>query len=168
MFIRFGTGRGVNMLNVGDQAPDVELPGLEGGERTLSELLGGESLILYFYPADFSPVCTREACAIRDKTPALDAVGVRVLGVSTQGETSHQRFRAAYQLPFPLISDPARDLIKAFGVEGPFGIGVRRATFLIGPDRVIRSRAVADLFLGDHLALIEEAIAAQANPPATS
>ena len=148
------------MLDVGDLAPDVALEGLDGPRQTLSDVLAGESLILYFYPADFSPVCTGEACALRDRNPQLEAVGVRVLGVSPQGETSHERFRDTYDLPFPLVSDGSREVIKAFGVEGPFGVGVRRATFLIGPDRVIRGRAVADLFLGDHLALIEEAIEA--------
>lgn len=143
------------MLDVGDTAPDVALEGYEGPEGTLSELLAGDSLLLYFYPADFSPVCTREACAFRDRNDALNEVGVRIVGVSPQGADSHRRFRDTHKLPFPLISDASRALIEAFGVGGPFGIGVRRATFLIGPDRVIRARALADLFLGSHLELIE-------------
>lgn len=148
------------MLNVGDVVPDVALDGYEGPEQSLSALLGDDSLLLYFYPADFSPVCTREACAFRDRNEALSGVGVRVVGVSPQGADSHRRFRDTHGLPFPLVSDASRKLIDAFGVGGPFGIGVRRATFLIGPDRVIRGRAVADLFLGSHLELIEEALGA--------
>lgn len=146
------------MLKVGDTAPDFALEEFDGQETTLSELLDGESLVVYFYPADFSPVCTREACALRDRHDALREVGVRVLGVSPQGRESHRRFRESYQLPFALLSDPSRKVIDAFGVNGPLGFGVRRATFLIGPDRVIRTRAVAEIFLGSHMDLIQAAI----------
>ena len=146
------------MLKVGDTAPDFVLEDFDGPQTTLSELLDGESLVVYFYPADFSPVCTREACALRDRHDALREVGVRVLGVSPQGRDSHRRFRESYQLPFALLSDPSRKVIEAFGVNGPLGFGVRRATFLIGPDRTIRTRAVADVFLGSHLELIQAAI----------
>ena len=146
------------MLKVGDTAPDFALEDFDGPQTTLSELLDGESLVVYFYPADFSPVCTREACALRDRHDALREVGVRVLGVSPQGRDSHRRFRESYQLPFALLSDPSRKVIEAFGVNGPLGFGVRRATFLIGADRTIRTRAVADVFLGSHLELIQAAI----------
>jgi peroxiredoxin Q/BCP len=146
------------MLKVGDTAPDFALEDFDGPQTTLSELLDGESLVVYFYPADFSPVCTREACALRDRHDALREVGVRVLGVSPQGRDSHRRFRESYQLPFELLSDPSRKVIEAFGVNGPLGFGVRRATFLIGPDRTIRSRAVAEVFLGSHMDLIQAAI----------
>jgi peroxiredoxin Q/BCP len=146
------------MLKVGDTAPDFALEDFDGPQTSLSELLDGESLVVYFYPADFSPVCTREACALRDRHDALREVGVRVLGVSPQGRDSHKRFRESYQLPFALLSDPSRKVIEAFGVNGPLGFGVRRATFLIGPDRTIRTRAVADVFLGSHLELIQAAI----------
>jgi len=146
------------MLKVGDTAPDFALEDFDGPQTTLSELLDGESLVVYFYPADFSPVCTREACALRDRHDALREVGVRVLGVSPQGSDSHRRFRESYKLPFALLSDPSRKVIEAFGVNGPLGFGVRRATFLIGPDRTIRTRAVADVFLGSHLELIQAAI----------
>lgn len=146
------------MLKVGDTAPDFALEEFDGPETTLSELLDEKSLVVYFYPADFSPVCTREACALRDRHDALREVGVRVLGVSPQGRESHRRFRESYQLPFALLSDPSRKVIDAFGVNGPLGFGVRRATFLIGPDRVIRTRAVAEIFLGSHMDLIQAAI----------
>ena len=99
------------MLKVGDTAPDFALEDFDGPQTTLSELLDGESLVVYFYPADFSPVCTREACALRDRHDALREVGVRVLGVSPQGRDSHRRFRESYQLPFALLSDPSRKVI---------------------------------------------------------
>ena len=146
------------MLKVGDIAPDFALEGFDGPQTTLSELLDGESLVVYFYPADFSPVCTREACALRDRHDALREVGIRILGVSPQGQDSHKRFRESFNLPFALLSDSSRKVIDAFGVNGPLGFGVRRATFLLGADRKIRARAVADVFLGSHLDLIKAAI----------
>ena len=146
------------MLKVGDIAPDFALESFDGPETTLSELLGEESLVVYFYPADFSPVCTREACALRDRHDALREVVILILGVSPQGQDSHKRFRESFNLPFALLSDSSRKVIDAFGVNGPLGFGVRRATFLLGSDRKIRARAVADVFLRSHLDLIKAAI----------
>jgi peroxiredoxin Q/BCP len=120
-------------------------------------------VVLYFYPADFSPVCTAQACAIRDRHESLDAAGVQVFGVSPQGSTSHTRFAERHGLPFALLSDPDRQAIRAFGVQGPFGFGVRRATFLIDRERVIRARAVADLTLGGHLDLIRSVLETEEN-----
>jgi len=146
------------MLNVGDHAPDFSLTDQDGETVTLASLLAAGDLVLYFYPADFTPVCTREACVFRDRHAALADRGVRVVGVSPQSATSHQRFRDAYALPFQLLCDEKKSLIRAFGVDGPLGFGVRRATFLIGRDGRIRNRAVADIFLGDHQALIDAAL----------
>jgi peroxiredoxin Q/BCP len=147
------------MLNIGDRAPDFTLTDQDGQAVTLAGLLREGDLVLYFYPADFTPVCTREACVFRDHHAALADRGVRVVGVSPQSATSHQRFRETYALPFRLLCDEKKAVIRAFGVDGPLGFGVRRATFLIGRDGTIRNRAVADIFLGDHQALIDAALA---------
>jgi peroxiredoxin Q/BCP len=125
----------------------------------LAGLLAGGDVVLYFYPADFTPVCTREACEFRDRFDDLSSVGVQIVGVSPQSASSHQRFRASFSLPFPLLCDERKVLIKAFGVDGPLGFGVRRATYLIGTDGIIKKRVVADLFLGDHMELIRGVIA---------
>lgn len=146
------------MLKAGDTAPQFSLPDQDGNVVALTELLKAGDLVLYFYPADFTPVCTREACEFRDRFDDLSSVGVQIVGVSPQSAKSHQNFRDAFNLPFPLLCDERKQLIKAFGVDGPLGFGVRRATYLIGADGVIKNRAVADIFLGDHVALIRGVI----------
>lgn len=146
------------MLNVGDVAPEFDQLDQTGERLVLSELLKDGELILYFYPADFTPVCTAEACLFRDNFADLEDVGVRVVGVSPQDSASHQKFTDSFELPFSLLPDEEKSLIKAFGVAGPLGIGVRRVTYLIGQDAVIRSRSVADIFLGNHSDLIQEVL----------
>ena len=147
------------MLEKGERAPDFTLPDQDGRERTLSSLLDGESLILYFYPADFTPGCTREACDLRDLHTQILGAGLRVVGVSPQSPDSHRRFRDKHGLPFTLLSDEGKSVIKAFGVDGPLGIGVRRATFLIDRGRVVRDAVMADLRVARHKEFVENAIA---------
>jgi thioredoxin-dependent peroxiredoxin len=149
------------MLKVGEMAPDFSLPDQDGTPVTLAALLAGGDLVLYFYPADFTPVCTREACEFRDHHDALRRIGAQVIGVSPQSVASHQRFRTAYSLPFPLLCDGDKTVIRAYGVDGPLGFGVRRATFHIGRDGRVQNRVVADIFLGDHIELIEKVVAKQ-------
>jgi len=149
------------MLDIGEIAPDFDLPNQDGARVTLDELTRDSEVVLYFYPADFTPVCTREACAFRDRHASLEGVGARVVGVSPQSAKSHKRFQEAYQLPFALLSDDDKRVIRAYGVDGFFGLGVRRATFHIGRDKRVKNRVVADIFLGDHLELIQRVVAEQ-------
>jgi len=142
------------MLNIGDTAPDFELTDENGAQVTLDDLLAGESLILYFYPADFTPLCTAEACSID-----IVDVGIKVVGISPQSERTHQRFKKQFNIPFPLLFDKDKKVIKAFGVDGPLGFGVRRATYLIGKDKNIENRVVSDLFIGSHTEFVKEVIA---------
>ncbi len=150
------------MLKPGDEAPDFELPDQDGMDRRLSDLLGGKPLILYFYPADFTPGCTKEACDLRDLHTRILASGLRVVGVSPQPPESHRRFREKFALPFMLLSDEDKTAIKAYGVDGPLGIGVRRATFLVDAKRRITDAVLADLRIGRHQAFVERAIEARA------
>lgn len=147
------------MLNIGDTAPDFELTDENGAQVTLDDLLAGESLILYFYPADFTPLCTAEACSIRDMHDDIVDVGIKVVGISPQSERTHQRFKKQFNIPFPLLFDKDKKVIKAFGVDGPLGFGVRRATYLIGKDKNIENRVVSDLFIGSHTEFVKEVIA---------
>ena len=146
------------MLAAGSKAPDFVLANDEGGESSLNDLLENGPLILYFYPADFTPGCTKEACSIRDIHNDIQAVGLQVVGVSPQDVESHQRFRDEYELPFTLLSDPDKVAIKMYDVDGPFGVGVRRATFLISQDRKIQDAMIADVRIGRHQEFIEKAI----------
>jgi peroxiredoxin Q/BCP len=145
------------MLKVGDTAPDFSLPDQDGRPQTLDALLAGGPLILFFYPADFSPVCTRQACEFRDGYADLAAAGISVAGVSPNSHASHRRFDDRHKLGYPLLADPDKAVIKAFGIDGPLGIGMRRATFLIGSDRTIQAAVRADFRLGPHRELIRQA-----------
>lgn len=146
------------MLSAGSKAPEFILCNHEGIDTSLSDLLQDGPLILYFYPADFTPGCTREACAIRDIHTDIQAVGLQVVGISPQDEDSHRRFRAEHNLPFVLLSDPEKVAIKMYDVDGPFGVGVRRATFLINQDRKIKDAMLADVRIGRHQEFIQKAV----------
>jgi len=147
------------MLKTGDEAPDFRLPDQDGHPQRLSQLLGDKPLILYFYPADFTPGCTKEACDLRDLHVRILASGLRVIGVSPQPPDSHRQFREKYNLPFVLLSDEDKTAIKAYGVDGPLGIGVRRATFLIDERRRIVDAVLADLRIGRHQEFVERVVA---------
>lgn len=146
------------MLKPGSKAPEFVLANDQGGETSLSDLLQDGPLILYFYPADFTPGCTKEACSIRDIHNDIQAVGLQVAGISPQDEESHQRFRKEHDLPFILLSDPDKVAVEMYDVDGPFGVGVRRATFLINQDRTIQDAVQADVRIGRHQDFIEKAV----------
>lgn len=152
------------MLQRGDLAPDFALQDQDGRVVTLDVLIAGGPLILFFYPSDFTPICTREACLFRDAGSALSAAGVAVAGISPNDSDSHSQFRDAHSLGYTLLADPKKEAARAFGVAGPFGFGMRRATFLIDPDKRIRHAVRADLRLGPHNALLHEALSAAAKP----
>ncbi len=147
------------MLKTGDSAPDFALPDQDGQTVRLSKLLSTGPVLLYFYPADFTPGCTKEACSIRDMHEDIADVGIRVIGISPQDENSHTRFRKKHNLPFTLLADKDKSVVKAYGVDGPLGIGVRRATFLIDASGQIADVVVADILVGKHSDFIRQAIA---------
>jgi thioredoxin-dependent peroxiredoxin len=129
----------------GDVAPDFELPGT--GDRTyrLSDYRG-RKVVLAFYPADESAVCTRQLCSYRDAYTDLEAAGAVVLGISSQGPESHERFRAHHDFPFPLLSDRDRTVISQWGLRGLFGKS-RRAVFIVDEDGQIRYAHVSPTVL---------------------
>ncbi len=127
------------MLNVGDRAPDFDLPDQTGKTHSLASLKG-KQVVVYFYPKDDTPGCTVEACSFRDEYAALKKKDAVVLGVSPQGTDSHKRFADKYSLPFPLLADVDHQLAEAFGAWGEksnYGktyMGILRSTFIIGGD----------------------------------
>lgn len=127
----------------GKPAPDFELPDHDGKPVRLSQLRG-RSVVLYFYPRDDTPGCTVEACAFRDDESAYQKAGAVVLGISPDPPDSHSRFRSKFGLPFPLLADEGKKVSRLYGVWGKKKMmgreymGVRRTTFVIGPDGVIR------------------------------
>ena len=129
-------------LQPGTQAPDFRLPSTEGKELSLADFRG-KKVVLYFYPKDSPPGCTQESCDFRDRDAELRKAGAVVLGVSKDSLASHDRFRAKYELPFPLLSDPDNALANAYGAFGEknmYGrkvMGTIRSTFLIDEKGVI-------------------------------
>lgn len=145
------------MLSPGSPAPDFVLKDHVGREQSLTALLGDGPLILYFYPADFTPSCTAEACALRDLQTDLQRAGLRVVGVSPQSVDSHQRFRQKYSLTFTLLSDPDKKVIRQYDVDGPLGISVRRATYLIDQRGNIQDAVLADFRVSRHEDFVRKA-----------
>ncbi len=126
-------------LQPGDPAPDFTATATDGSTVTLASLRG-RHVVLYFYPKDDTPGCTREACAFRDVHDAFGKRGAVVLGVSVDPVRAHQKFTAKYRLPFPLLADEDRKIVTAYGVWGEKVFmgrryeGTHRVTFHIGPD----------------------------------
>jgi len=131
-------------LQAGDPAPDFTAP-TSGGQTITLSALKGKPVVLYFYPRDDTPGCTKEACAFRDAWSEFEQKGAVVLGVSTDLVKSHDKFVEKFRLPFTLVADEDRKIAEAYGVWGEKQFmgrkffGTHRVTFLIGPDGRIKS-----------------------------
>jgi peroxiredoxin Q/BCP len=130
-------------LQEGDKAPSFEAETSGGGRASLADLKG-RNVVLYFYPKDDTPGCTKEACAFRDAYDLFKKKGAVVLGVSIDPVKAHDKFTDKFKLPFPLLSDPNKKIVGDYGVWGEkvfMGrkyMGTHRVTFLIGPDGRIK------------------------------
>ena len=129
---------------VGERAPDFTLPTQAGNTVGLRDFRGTKHVVLYFYPKDDTPGCTREACDFRDTYKQLAKQDIVVLGVSKDSVESHQRFAAKHELPFPLLSDSGSDVAERYGawkeksLYGKKSMGIERTTFLIDKQGVLR------------------------------
>jgi peroxiredoxin Q/BCP len=123
-------------LEVGKPAPDFSVTASDGTALKLADLKG-KPVVMYFYPKDETPGCTKEACAFRDSFEALKKQGVVLIGVSSDSDASHRAFAENHKLPFYLVSDEKGDLAKKFGVETTFGF-MKRQSFVIGADGNIK------------------------------
>ena len=127
----------------GKKAPAFTLPDQDGKNVSLADFVG-KNVVVYFYPKDDTPGCTKEACGFRDSWKTIQKANTVVLGVSADGSASHQKFRDKYRLPFPLLTDADRKVMTAYGAYGEkmmYGkktTGVIRSTVLIGPDGKVR------------------------------
>jgi peroxiredoxin Q/BCP len=148
-----------DMLQAGDKAPGFVLDS-DGGRRVDSATLRGRRHLIYFYPKDDTPGCTREACAFRDNLPAFEGLGVPVFGVSGDPVKAHDRFVARHGLNFPLLADPEHHLLEAYGVwveKSMYGrkyFGVQRSSFVVGADGRIEKvwdKVSPDLHAGEVL-----------------
>ena len=151
------------MVEEGSQAPDFELKSDTGETLKLSQFRG-RPVVLYFYPRDDTPGCTKEACAFRDSYDEYLARDAVILGVSRDGEESHQKFKQKYDLPFTLLSDPDHAVADAYGVwaeksmYGRKSMGIVRSTFVIAPDGTI-ARAMRGIKVPGHSDKVLEALA---------
>jgi peroxiredoxin Q/BCP len=131
------------MVDVGDTAPDFSLPSTDGSVISLAQFRGKQPVVLYWYPKDDTPGCTREACGFRDNLAALQGKGVAVLGASPDSVKSHQKFTTKFSLNFPLLADEGAVVAQKYGVWGEksmYGrtfMGVERTTFLIDMEGTI-------------------------------
>lgn len=155
------------MLAMGGRAPEFTLPDQDERNVSLSTLLRQGPLILYFYPADFTPGCTREACTLRDLHAEILQAGLDVAGVSPQDPASHRAFREKHRLPFTLLADVDKSVIRMYDVRGPLGFGVRRATYLIDQARYIRGAVLADFRIAEHEDFVRKAVAMSAGTTRT-
>ena len=129
-------------LKLGDKAPEFSLIAQDGKEYSLKKL-SGKKIVLYFYPEDDTPTCTKQACAFRDQYSEIQKKGAVVIGVSPNNTISHEKFSKKYRLTFPLVSDENKSVMKSYGVwkqKQLFGrkyIGVVRTTFIINERGII-------------------------------
>ena len=152
------------MLEVGTKAPEFTLPDKDGNPVSLSDFLG-KKVVLYFYPKDNTPGCTKQACAFAASYEGFKAKNVAVIGVSKDSVASHQKFAGKYGLPFLLLSDPELQAIQAYGVwqekklYGKVSMGVVRSTYLIDEQGVIARvmpKVKPDTNAADILAALEQ------------
>ena len=126
-------------LEAGDAAPEFALPDQDGATHCLADYRG-QTVVLYFYPRDFTSGCTKQACSLRDANAEIAAEGAVILGVSTDDVDTHRRFREEHGLRFPLLSDEGAEVSTRYGswgektLYGRKSIGMTRSTFIIGPD----------------------------------
>lgn len=143
-------------LKAGDPAPDFSAVASDGRTLGLADFRG-QKLVMYFYPMDDTPGCTKQACSLRDSNAAIKIKGAAILGVSAQGEASHQRFTEKFSLNFPLLADTDLTIAKAYGVAGSGLSGLlrglvkvsERVTFIIDPDGKI-AHVISDPDCPDH------------------
>jgi len=147
-------------LEEGSKAPAFTLQADDGSKVKLADLKGSP-IVLYFYPADDTPGCTKEACAFRDRSAELAKLGAKVFGVSPDDVASHVKFKDKFELNFPLLADPEHQVAEQFGawreknIYGKKSMGIARSTFLIGKDGVIKKVWKAVKVEGHDAAVIE-------------
>jgi peroxiredoxin Q/BCP len=160
-------GGGTGGVGVGDQAPDFTLPDRTGKTVRLSEFRGRKAVILYFYPKDDTPGCTKESCAFRDSYEAFQEAGAEVVGVSSDTAESHGRFAAKYRLPFTLLSDRGGEVRRRYGVPATLGLLPGRVTYVIDREGTVRHVFNSQFQPAQHIAEALEALR-RLEPPAAA
>ncbi len=155
-------------IQEGKPAPSFSLEDVDGAKVSLADF-AGKNLVLYFYPKDDTPGCTKEACGFRDDWKEIQKLNAVVVGVSADGGDSHRKFAAKYKLPFPLLSDPERKVMQKYGAYGEkilYGkktVGVIRSTVWIGPDGKVKKHWARVANAAEHPARVLEALRARSS-----
>lgn len=140
-------------MQTGDRVPDFELPDQTGTARSLSGLLAGGPVVLFFYPAAMTPGCTKEACHFRDLAGEFASVGASPVGISADGVAKQERFASSHRFDYPLLSDPDGSVAEIFGVKrgllGKF-LPVKRTTFVIDTDRTVLAVISSEINMDTH------------------
>jgi peroxiredoxin Q/BCP len=139
------------MLAVGTRAPILFAKDQNGKDLASSELLAKGPLVVYFYPKDFTPGCTQEACLFRDAFAELEGHGATIVGLSMDDDASHRRFAERYQLPYSLVSDPKFTIAKEWGVARPLGLGAWRVTYVVDREGIIRGAFHSEINMAKHV-----------------
>lgn len=139
------------MLAVGTRAPVLDTVDHKGQPVRSAEILAKGPLVLYFYPKDFTPGCTREACMFRDAFESLAGMGATIVGVSMDDDASHVRFADRHHLPFALVADPRFTLAKEWSVARPLGLGAWRVTYVVDRDGIVRGAFHHELSMSKHV-----------------
>jgi thioredoxin-dependent peroxiredoxin len=138
-------------VQAGDKAPDFTLPSQAGEQVRLSDRFGERVVVLYFYPKDETPGCTKEACAFRDSYEVFTDVGAEVIGVSSDSAESHAAFASHHKLPFTLLSDEGGRVRKSYGVPATLGLLPGRVTYVIDRDGIVRHVVNSQVQIGRHI-----------------
>ena len=153
-------------MDIGDKAPDFELPDEDGTSRRLSDLAAAGPVVLFFYPAAMTYGCTKESCHFRDMKAEFEAAGAQRVGISSDDVAKQKQFSDKHQFDFPLLSDPDGAVATQFGVRRGFAklSPTKRATFVIGPDLTVLDVIRSEVRMNVHADRAREAVKAVPSP----
>lgn len=150
----------MSSIQIGDPAPDFTAATQDGREIKLSDYIGKNSVVVFFYPKDNTPICTAEVCSFRDAYEDFVAAGAEVIGISSDSRESHEEFASKQRLPFILVSDSDRSIRKAFGVPKSLAIMPGRVTYVIDRQGIVRhvfnSQFNADKHISESLEMVRK------------
>ena len=148
-------------VDVGSKAPEFALPSQSGEMVSLGDFLGEKPVVLFFYPKDDTPGCTKEACAFRDEYERFKELDAEVMGISSDSVESHERFVDKHKLPFPLLSDRGGKVRRLYGVPSTLGLFPGRVTYIIDREGVVRHVFTSQIGVERH---VTEAVSFLSSP----
>jgi len=148
-------------LKIGDKVPSFTLKDQEGQDFNIDTLIGKKALVIFFYPKDFTPGCTKEVCSFRDQYEDFTDLGAEVIGISGDGENSHEKFAKKHRLPFTLLSDSKKEVRTLFGVKSSmFGLLPARVTYVVDKNGIVQlifeNQFGAEKHISESLAILKE------------